>query len=226
MFYVYAYLRKKDLTPYYIGKGKNNRAWQRSHSVVVPRDHNRIIIIAKNLTEIGALAIERRLIKWYGRIDLKTGILRNKTDGGEGCSNIIPWNKDKIIGSFLSSAGREKISKANKGINKNHGDKISMSLKGKSKSEEHKKKLSEAGIGKIPWNKGKKGVQVSPRKGVKLTDEQKLKMSLAHKGRKNTDEQKAKISASLKGRVISEETRKKMSESRKKVWKEKKKNAS
>ena len=225
MFYVYAYLRSTDLTPYYIGKGKDDRAWQKSHSVIVPADLDRIVILESNLSEIGALAIERRMIRWYGRKDLGTGILRNQTDGGEGAAGIIPWNKNLQIGSYLTESGREKVSKANKGIPKKHGDKISAALKGKSKSDEHKQKLSEAGKGNIPWNKGKVGVQVSPRKGVKgVSDETRNKMSESHKGKKNTEEQKAKISAKLTGRVMSDETRKKMSEARKKLWAQKKKN--
>lgn len=226
MFYVYAYLRTDNLTPYYIGKGKDNRAWQQSHSVVVPKDLNRIVILESNLTELGALAIERRMIRWYGRKDLSTGILRNQTDGGDGCSGIIPWNKDIKTGSYLTELGRKKVSDANKGIPKNHGAKVSVGLKGKPKSEEHKRKLSEAGKGNVPWNKGKTGVQESTRKGVKVSDEIRAKMSAAQKGKVMSVLQKEKISATLKGRKMSEETKQKMSDARKKIWAEKKKNGS
>jgi hypothetical protein len=220
MFYVYAYLRTEDLTPYYIGKGQGNRAWDKTHSVVVPLSRNRIVMLETGLTEIGALALERRYIRWYGRKDLGTGILRNMTDGGDGAAGIIPWNLDKKIGSFLTEAGRKKVSKANKGIPKNHGDKISAALKGKPKSEEQKAKISAKLKGNVPWNKGKIGVQASSRKGVKVSDETRAKMSASHKGKSNTEEQKAKISAKLKGRVMSEETRKKMSDARKRIWEE------
>ena len=84
-FYTYAWLRK-DNTPYYIGKGLGNRAWAKIKGHIPPKDKSKIIILEKNLTEIGALALERRYIKWYGRKNNKTGILINLTDGGEGVS--------------------------------------------------------------------------------------------------------------------------------------------
>ena len=83
-FYCYAYLRA-DFTPYYIGKGQNKRAWIHfKKEIQPPKDTSKIVILECNLTEIGAFALERRYIKWYGRKNINTGILRNRTNGGEG----------------------------------------------------------------------------------------------------------------------------------------------
>tara|TARA_R100000315_G_C5217602_1_gene130260 strand:+ start:48 stop:1295 length:1248 start_codon:yes stop_codon:yes gene_type:complete len=90
-FYTYAYLRKVDRTPYYIGKGTGKRAYDRhTHRVKVPDDRDRIIFLKENVSEKEAWDYEREMIQFYGRKDLGTGILRNLSDGGEGPANPSP----------------------------------------------------------------------------------------------------------------------------------------
>jgi len=108
-YYIYAYLRK-DGTPYYIGKGSGKRAWNHCKNDIIhpPTDISRIIILENNLTNIGSLALERRMIRWYGRVDNGTGILRNQTDGGEGAAGIIRERKTCEVCNKDSDPGNYK----------------------------------------------------------------------------------------------------------------------
>ena len=89
IYYVYSYIRESDGTPYYIGKGKGSRAYSKNHTISVPNDRSKIIFLETNLTEQDAFDLEIKLIFEHGRKDLGTGILHNKTNGGEGISGAI-----------------------------------------------------------------------------------------------------------------------------------------
>jgi hypothetical protein len=96
-YYTYAYLRE-DRTPYYIGKGSGRRIYEnKGRPCGKPKDKSRIIFLKQNLTEEEAFKHEIYMIAVFGRIDLGTGILNNRSDGGEGNSGYKHTEKNKEI---------------------------------------------------------------------------------------------------------------------------------
>jgi len=130
IFYVYLYLREKDSnhglkdSPYYVGKGHGKRAFGSHGNIAIPKDKSRIEIICDELTEEAAFLLEMLLIHFYGRIDLGTGMLQNRTDGGDGVKNRSPeglarWHASKQAnGSYTRMV--ESIKKGLKTKRKNN----------------------------------------------------------------------------------------------------------
>lgn len=163
-YYVYGYY-DLDGQPFYIGKGCGERCYYHLYKsqnkkkgvYYNPRKSRKINLILKQvgsknfiennikilhseLSEKEALEKEAQLIKKYGRLDLKTGILTNLTDGGEYC-----------IGSLKKTQShREKLSKALTGHKRSieSCSKQSDKIKG-SGNPMHNKKHSEEAKNKI-----------------------------------------------------------------------------
>jgi hypothetical protein len=193
-FYTYAYLRK-NRTPYYIGKGTGRRLYSTNRKgLKPPKDKSRIILLKQNITEEEAFKHEIYMIAVFGRKDLGTGILHNKTNGGEGITGIV--------------------------FTEEHKEKISRALQGITRSEETRRKLSEAHRGEKHHNYGKTRSKEIRRK---MSEGRKGKYAGENSfwyGRTLSEEHRRNVSNAKKGKSSpSEETKRKMSEANKdKKW--------
>ena len=165
MYYVYSYLRE-DNSPYYIGKGKEGRAFTKGcKEIKPPKDKTKIKIIKENLTEQDAFDLEILYILMFGRKDLDTGILRNKTDGGDGASGYIVLPEERKRRSERMKGVKrpqwiyDKIAASNRGKKASAETRAKLSAAGKNRkcSEEHKRKVSEtkANPHKITFDDGR-----------------------------------------------------------------------
>ena len=173
-YYIYCHIRLDNGQPFYIGKGKDDRAYKKTGrnewwSNIVNKHGYDILILDEHLEEEESLELEKHYISRLGRKDLGKGILVNMTDGGEGVSGRIMSDGLKVRlseinkGKSMSNEFKAKISKVTKGCNN--------PMFGKKHTEEALKKISDAA-------KGNKNCV-----GRIISDESRLKISIGNTGK-------------------------------------------
>lgn len=123
IYYVYQLRVEGREQPFYIGKGKGDRAnhhltpkgiseggnlHKRRTIAKAIREGNMVLVefLEENLTEAEALDREKFWIAHYGRADKKLGPLTNMTDGGEGMAGFI--HSEETLQKLREAASGEK----------------------------------------------------------------------------------------------------------------------
>lgn len=94
-FYVYVHKKASDGEIFYVGKGHGNRATDvksrnKLWKSIVEKHGFTVDIVASDLPESDAFALESEMVRRYGRRNNSTGVLANMTDGGDGSSGWTP----------------------------------------------------------------------------------------------------------------------------------------
>lgn len=181
-YYVYVFLREDRQSPYYVGKGKENRCYKKGgRNTNPPKDTTRIQIIKDYLTEGDALELERLLILMWGVKG--EGVLRNTKFGGAGNGG----------GYVMSEEQKDKLRRVKRTPDWNRRNSLSSMGKqntlGLKHSDETKEKIRQKALGRP-----------SPRKGVVLSEETKKRISESKKGGSSWN----------KGRPMSEASKQKL----------------
>lgn len=175
IYYVYTHHRTTDGGIFYVGKGSGIRYKSRrsrtAHWKNIVAKHGLIIkIVADNLTEAEAFALERQTIALAGRDNLC-----NLTDGGEGPS-----------GHIHSDEARKNISAGTKRAFENPEliEKLRLSQIGRKHSEQTKYKQGLAKIGKKKSLKTIEKMRLC-KIGIIPSSETRAKMAAARIGKKH-----------------------------------------
>jgi hypothetical protein len=110
-FYTYIYFDPRTDKPFYVGKGKDDRAYGKHSNKQFNGRLNKlndvglkpIVEIMNTTNELSSFWLERCLIAAYGRKDQGTGPLFNHTDGGQGSSGIIQSAETRKLHSIAMS---------------------------------------------------------------------------------------------------------------------------
>jgi hypothetical protein len=173
---VYQHRRKDTNEVFYIGVGTikyrsislagRNKDWQNIYNTIGIE----VDVLFEGISKKNAYNVEKGLIESYGRMDLQTGNLVNRTMGGGGTKGYKHSTETKLLWS------KQRKNKERKPVSEETKLKMSKSAKGKSKSLEHRRKLSEY-FKSVPCT-------LPNRKGIKFTEEQKQKLRDIIKNRK------------------------------------------
>ena len=133
IFYVYKHINPKDNEIFYIGMGKDNRAWtihsrNKWWNNYVNKNGFEVEIICDNMSRQNALELEITLISFYGRKCHSLGPLLNLSDGGETCMGYTHSQEWKDEQSKL------RTGKKLKPLSEEAKSKISQKQLGKQKS--------------------------------------------------------------------------------------------
>jgi hypothetical protein len=164
-YYTYLHLRGDSRIPFYVGKGRHKRAWDKRHRNphwhgVVNKVGYEVQVVKRFADEAMAFECERLLIRCYREVGIE---LANYTDGGDGPSGLKHSEETR---RRLSQIARDrarnhpnrdewiaKISASRKGSNNRPKgyrqkpetiEKISAAMKGRVFSDEHRRNLSES----------------------------------------------------------------------------------
>ena len=176
-FYVYLHVRLDNMTPFYVGKGHGNRAYNLSRGKGTHHDNIckacgcKVVIIKDNLTENQAFKLENKMIEYYVHT-LSYGI---NIEGYDDYDHELPyltnftWGGEGVSGRKHSEEEKQKMSKAKKGKknSKEHNKNISKAKKGKKNSKEHNKNISKS------------------LKGIQFSEEHKQNIGESVSGEKN-----------------------------------------
>lgn len=202
-FYVYVHKRASDGRVFYVGKGRNFRAFSKKgrneywHRIVAKHGYT-VEIVQSGMQEWWAFELECELIALYGRENLC-----NLTDGGEGVSGAIrseeskrkasqshlrpEVQKSKSLALRLSHQDPEVKKRRSESLRKTYASeelrkRVSESLIQTLKNPIYRKQRSEARIGKKHSHEAKQNMRIA---ALNMSEEHKEKLSFRQLGELN-----------------------------------------